>query len=347
MPTGRKVTFHWVRTREFKTTGGKEVDFLVPPEAFESLKLLQSYAEPLQLRLAEEASWLERLLSDGAEGDGLLSNGMTLADAVQRLNHVRQISKHMLLNLSHAASDQLGLGSRVEVMSGGSCYNALKRLAISAGVDWELTNHQCRRTFAYNVANSRLGRMGLVFIKWQFKHASISWTQLYASNPRQDQALYDEFNEAMFDSKVELLEAWNEADARLSGGAGQKLMQTRATPVKDFKELLEATADSVILRSTGHAWCMSGTKGCRGQGVYDPTMCGGCSQAIIDESQGSRWQMIHLDNLRLAAITDCGHAVELKAKRAVDMSTQVLVDLCVKLPTKEQALAYEEGAWIE
>jgi hypothetical protein len=70
-------------------------------------------------------------------------------------------------------------------------------------------------------------------------------------------------------------------------------------------------------------------------------MCGGCSQAVIDSDQASTWQMIHLENLRLAAITDCGPAVAQKAQRAVERSTQVLTDLGVPLPTREQAEAYE------
>lgn len=344
---GRKVLFHWVRTKEIKTSGGKEMDYLVPGELFASLEILQRYADPLQQRLAEEAKWLEAVLSDGTDPKGHLSNGMTIAEAVQRLNHVREIGQSMFLGISRRASDGLGSGARVEVLCSRSCVKALKRLTKGAGLKWDIANHQCRRTFAWNVANSRLGRMGLVFIKWQFKHASISWTQLYAANPRQDQALYQEFGDAMWESKVELIEAWQQADTRLSGGAGKKLMQTRATPVRDFKQLLAATAESVNLRSTGHAWCMSGTQGCQGQGIYDPTMCGGCSQAIIDESQSSRWQMIHLDNLRLAAITDCGPAVEAKAKKAVKMSTQVLADLGVALPTAEQSKSYQEGVWVE
>ena len=344
---GRKVLFHWVRTKEIKTSGGKEMDYLVPGELFPSLEILQRYAEPLQQRLADEAKWLESILALGTDSAGRLSNGTKVADAVQRLNHVREIGHHVLLGISCQASDHLGSGSRVEVLSSGSCGSALNRLTKAAGVEWDIANHQCRRTFAWNVANSRLGRMGLVFIKWQFKHASISWTQLYAANPRQDQALYQEFGDALWETKVELIEAWQKADMQLSGGAGKKLMQTRATPVREFKQLLAATADSVNLRSTGHAWCMSGSQGCHGQGIYDPTLCGGCSQAIIDESQASRWQMIHLDNLRLAAITDCGPAVEAKAKRAVEMSIQVLADLSVALPTAEQTKSYDDGVWVE
>jgi hypothetical protein len=344
---GMKVLFHWVRTREIKTTGGEQLDYLAPGELLRSMDILQRYAEPLQQRLAEEAKSLEATLSSGVTCDGHLDNGMTLADGVQRLNRVRAIAQHLLLTISHQASDHLRTGSQVDVMSVDGCNKALARLAQAAGVTWKLANHQCRRTFAWNVANSRLGRMGLVFIKWQFKHASIGWTQLYAANPRQDQALYQEFSSELSAGKVELIEAWHQADSRLSGGAGQKLMRTRATPVRDMKQLLEATAESVNLRSTGHAWCMSGTDGCHGQGIYDPTLCGTCSQAIIDESQGRRWQMIHLDNLRLAAITDCGPVVKDKAKRAVATSTQVLADLGIPLPTAEQSKAYDDGAWVE
>lgn len=76
-------------------------------------------------------------------------------------------------------------------------------------------------------------------------------------------------------------------------------------------------------------------------------MCAGCSQAIIDQGQASAWQMIHLDNLRLAAITDCGPAVADKARRVVERSTQVLRDLGCALPTDDRARAYTaalEGA---
>jgi hypothetical protein len=334
------VTYHWVRTREIKTTGGTKVDFLVPPEAVRALEVLQGYAQPLQARLADEARWLESLLATGPDKSGQLGNGMSVAKAVQRLNHVRFIGGYLVLGVSVGASDHLGKGSRVEVLSGTACWIQMKQLAKAAGTDWGLGNHQCRRTFAYNVANSRLGRMGLVFLKWQLKHASMSWTQLYAANPYQDHALYGEFEEEMFEARLDLLEGWASSDAPLSGGAGKKIMQTRARAARDLEQLLRQTAEAVELRSTGHAWCISGTRGCHGQGVYDPTMCGGCSQAIIDKDQAPAWQMIHLDNLRLAAITDCGPAVTDKARRAVERSTQVLQDLGVTVPTDEQGQAY-------
>lgn len=334
------ITYHWVRTREIKTSGGTMVDFLVPPESIHALDLLQRYVQPLQSRLGDESKWLEKLLDEGPDAEGRLGNGMTVAVAVHRLNHTRAICQHLFLGISNADSDHLGTGSRVEVLTLSGCNGQLKQLAKAAGTDWNLANHQCRRTFAYNVANSKLGRMGLVFLKWQLKHASMSWTQLYAANPYQQHALYREFDEEMIEARLGLMEGWAHLDVPLSGGAGKKIMQTRARAAQDFAQLLRLSAESIELRSTGHAWCISGTRGCHGQGVYDPAMCGGCSQAIIDQEQAPTWQMIHMDNLRLAAITDCGPGLTHKARRAVERSAQVLQDLGVPLPSDEQARAY-------
>lgn len=340
------VAHHWVRTREFKTTGGKAVDFLVPPEAIRALEILRRYAEPLQMRLSDEKKWIRQQLESGEAHAGKLRNGMTLPEAVARLNHVSEIGEHLLLCVSKVDSDHMNTGSRVDVLATSACNSQLKVLARSAGVDWPLANHQCRRTFAYNVANSRLGRMGLIFLKWQLKHASMSWTQLYASNPLQDQALYREFEAEMTDARVALLSGWLQEDALLSGGAGRKIMQTRAKVAGDHGQLLRLTAESVELRSTGHAWCISGTQGCHGQGIYDPSMCGPCSQAIIDADMSATWQMIHLDNLRLASIADCGPAVAQRAARAIERSARVLEDLGVQAPSAEQAASYAsaEGA---
>lgn len=334
------VTFHWVRTKEFKTKRG-EVEFLVPPETVRALEILQRYAEPMQARLADEAKWLEMLLKRGVNKDGLLENGMAVVEAVGRLNDVRDMKRYLFLCVSTSASDHMGTGSRIGMLSAISGNVQLKTLARAVGSYWPLANHQCRRTFAYNVANSRLGRMGLVFLQWQLKHASMSWTQLYASNPYQDLGLYRELQEEQTAARVELMEGWMCSDAPLSGGAGRKLMQTRATPVKNFKELLLHTAETVEIRSTGHSWCLSGTRVCHGQGVYEPAYCAGCSQAIIDEDHAAVWQMIHLDNLRLAAVTDCGPGVVQKAQRAISRSEEVLSALQVPLPSKEQAAAYE------
>lgn len=113
-----------------------------------------------------------------------------------------------------------------EVLSSASCGYQLKQLAAAAGTEWNLANHQCRRTFAYNVANSRLGRMGLVFLKWQLKHASMSWTQLYAASPHQDHALYREFEEEMADGWG-CWKSWAHSDALLGVPARRSCRRAR------------------------------------------------------------------------------------------------------------------------
>lgn len=333
------VTFYWVTTREHKTTGGKRLDYLVPREALRGLEILQRYAEPLQARLAQEAAWMEQMLRD-ADASGVLPNGMTVIEGIARLNYVREIASHLFLGVDSTKSDHQGTGSRVGVLSNLACNLALRSLAKAAGVEWYLTTHQLRRTWAWNIANSRMGYRGLAFIKWQLKHASIAWSQLYGANPHQDVTVYDDIHEAMVDVKVLKLGQWHEVDARLSGGAGKELMQTRGTPVRSMKQLLVATAEAITIRNTGHSWCLSETRDCGGQGVYEPAMCKDCKRGVIDREQGEMWQQIHLENRKLASITDCGLAVSQRAERAIKASEEVLSDLGVALPSEDQARAY-------
>lgn len=126
------VPFHWVRTREIKTTRGTEVEFLVPAEATRALEILQRYAQPLQSRLADEPRWLARLLARGPSFAGKLENGMTVPQAVKRLNHVREIGGHLFLSArSSSASDHLGTGSRVEVLRTGAMNSAVRQVCVS------------------------------------------------------------------------------------------------------------------------------------------------------------------------------------------------------------------------
>ena len=320
------VTLHWVSTIEHKTGKGL-VDFLVPKEAVDALKLMQRYAAPLQMRLKREIAKLEELLSEETQTrSDTLSNGMTRVEALQRLATARASVDNLFLGQNVYHFDVCG-ERRIEVMSNRACLDAMSRVARGAGVSWELTNHQCRRTFAWTVANSRLGRTGLIFIKWQLKHTSISMSQLYAANPRQDMSLYDEFYEEMIAAQVEVLESWFETDQPLSGGAGKKVMRTRAFPIADRKSLLRHTAETVTIRSTGHSWCLSEGGACVGEGLYDAYRCGDCSDGVIDHTQAEIWLHIHQTNKGLAEITDCGPAVQQRAAREVAASERVLRDL--------------------
>lgn len=79
--------------------------------------------------------------------------------------------------------------------------------------------------------------------------------QLYASNPQQDLALFDEIVQQMAEFKIDLIESWFE-DQPLAGGAEEKIAEMRAIPVKDRSALLAQTAPHANIRATGHGWCI-------------------------------------------------------------------------------------------
>ena len=202
------------------------------------------------------------------------------------------------------------------------------RLARMAGTDWLLTPHQCRRTYARNIVESRMGRASLVFLKWQFKHSSISMTQLYASNPMQDASLFDEVLEEMTEFKVDLIESWL-GEQPLSGGAGHEIKKARVIALKSRSALLSETAAQVHIRATGHGWCLAQEKGCGGAGLYEATRCVGCKNGVIDESFVEIWKGIYAQQTELLAIDDAGPAVKQRAERDVQWARQVMVDLGV------------------
>lgn len=321
------ITYHWVETVEHKTGKGL-VEFLAPPELITALAVLQRAAEPLQERLRCEIEWLETMLAETSPGDRAAPNGTSKNSMLQRLAEARASRDKLFLRLDGKFGDAPGSHSRVGVLSQRSCVGQLNVLAKAAGVDWKMANHQCRRTFAWNVANSRLGRRSLIFLKWQFKHSTISMTQLYAANPLQDESLYDEFFDEVVTAKTEIVSSWFDDETPLAGGAGRRIMQSRAIPIADRENLLRHTAEHVNIRATGHGWCLAEQRGCVGEGLYEASRCADCGSAVIDQSHGETWRSIHLQNLELAKI-DCGPAVAQRANREIARSSKVLQELGV------------------
>lgn len=315
------VEFHWVATTERKTGKGK-VEFLVPALTIKALDLMKHYAKPFQERLSREIAELE---SNPAHGN--------TTDRMLRLAKARRDAKKLFLCMS--TSGQTGpSGRHVDALSSAGSNLSFRRLAKAAGTDWQLAPHQCRRTYARNVVESRMGRASLVFLKWQFKHSSMSMTQLYASNPMQDALLFDEVLEEMTEFKADLIESWL-GDQPLSGGAGRKILKTRVIALESRAALLTQTAAQVHVRATGHGWCLAQEKGCGGAGLYEATLCVDCKNGVIDESFTEVWKGIYEQQIELLAIEDAGPAVKQRAVRDVRWACQVMVDLGVLPPTAD------------
>lgn len=313
------VEHHWVATTEHKTKKGK-VEFLIPELTIRVLELMSRYAKPLQERLAREIEALE-----------LSANPKNKNERLLRLTKAKRDARKLFLCTSSSVLSE-STDYRVDALSSGGSTVSFRRLAKAAETEWLLAPHQCRRTYARNFVESRMGRSSLVFLKWQFKHSSMSMTQLYASNPIQDASLFDEILEEMTEFKVDLIESWL-GDLPLSGGAGHEIKKARVLALKDRTALLSKTAMQVHIRATGHGWCLAQEKGCGGAGLYEASRCVGCKSGVIDTSFTEVWQGIYEQQLELLAIEDAGPALKQRAERDVRWARQVMIDLGVLPPT--------------
>ena len=309
--TKEGVEYHWVSTIEHKTGKGK-VDYLVPSLTLNVLELMRRYAQPYQDLLETEIGEL----AAGAPGEDMKSH-------LLRLDKARRDAKKLFLCFTGNTSK-----SHIEALSGMGAADGFTRIAKAAGTDWNLLPHQCRRTYARCIVESRMGRASLVFLKWQFKHSSMSMTQLYASNPMQDASIFDEILQEMADFKIDLIESWL-GDQPLGGGAGRKITRLRAIPIADRNALLAQTAAQVHIRATGHGWCLAQEKGCGGAGIYEITRCAECKNSVVDESFASVWQDLYEQQAELLHVNDAGPAVRQRAERELHLAMTVMNDLGV------------------
>ena len=188
-----------------------------------------------------------------------------------------------------------------------------------------------------------MGRQALVFLKWQFKHSSISMSQLYAANPDQDPALYEDMLAEYFDIKRDLLESWCSPDQRLSGGAGRKILEMRASAVPDRDRLVANTAMQINIRATGHGWCIAQDAGCGGAGLYENTRCVDCKNSVIDEEHFAVWQGIHDQHREMLALDDLGPVVNARIRRDLALSASVIADFGVHIDSGTAAIQSTEG----
>jgi site-specific recombinase XerD len=306
------VKFCWVSTIEHKTGKGR-VEYLVPELTLDALELLAKYSVPIRKELELEIRNLARTIDPSNPTEHLL-----------RLEKARRDSKKLFLG-RHAQGGKLQ-DKHVEALSGQASNAAFDRIAKAAGSDWPLRTHQCRRTYARCFVESRMGRTSLIYLKWQFKHSSMSMTQLYASNPQQDLTLFDEIFQQMTEFKIDLIESWL-GDQPLAGGAGEKIVELRAIPIKDRAALLAQTAPHANIRATGHGWCIATERGCGGAGLYEATRCPGCKNSVIDEFFAGTWQDIYIQQQELIKIEDAGPAVTQRAARDLQVALDVITSL--------------------
>lgn len=309
------VEYCWVTSVEHKTGKGR-VEYMVPQMTLKVVEVLESYSGPLRAALKEEIQALEASIAQ-------MDNAAGRRDLVKRLNQARGDVQRVFLGVIYGKYNQ------ITALSSVASRVAMLRLATKAGQEWKLSPHQCRRTYARTFVESRMGRQALVFLKWQFKHSSISMSQLYAANPAQDPALYEDILAEYFDIKKDLLESWSRPDQRLSGGAGRKILEMRASAVPDRERLVANTAMQINIRATGHGWCIAQDSGCGGAGLYESTRCVDCKNSVIDEEHISMWQGIHEQHREMLDLDDLGPVANERIRRDLALSAKVVADFGV------------------
>ncbi|MFA7278991.1 MAG: site-specific integrase [Sterolibacterium sp.] len=307
-------TYHWIKSVEHKTKK-RLVEYLMPSMGHDILRVLERSSEPYRGKLAAQlADW---------EAD-------TEHKSAKRLQQIA--SARANLNKLFLGNSIIGI---VPVSNVGWT-RILKSFAKDARVDWDLAAHQMRRLYAYTFVRHRLG--GLLFLKEQFKHSSIDMSQLYAANPNQDAALYDEILEEVRLRKIETIAGWMDGDELLAGGAGKKIMALRALDFPSRASMIEETADKINIRSNGHAWCLAQDEGCGGVcGVYEKTRCSGCRTSVIDSRFMPFWQETYRHSKELLVeARKLGPGATKRVQRDIEAAERVLADLGVELPMEVQ-----------
>ncbi len=310
-------TFHWLTATEYKTGKGL-VDYLMPSMGHRILAVMERWSQPHRERLAAQILDMERQATHSAEELLWLANA--------RANRRRLF----------LGNSQNGFAP----VSGTHWNDIFKQFALDAGTTWNLASHQLRRLYAYTFVKHKLGT--LLFLKEQFKHSSINMGQLYAANPRQDASLYDDILDEYYRQKAELISGWLEQDEPLAGGGGKRIKELRAHDFPGRRELIVETSKRVLMRSTGHAWCLAQDGGCGGAGIYEKRACSDCGNGVIDSVFVPIWLEAYRHHKELLKdAEDFGPVAAKRVKSDLDREAKVLRDLGLDPDAADSA---QEGA---
>ncbi|KGH30576.1 tyrosine-type recombinase/integrase [Comamonas testosteroni] len=308
------IPFHWLTGTEYKTKKGL-VDYLMPSMGHRILHILERWSEPYRQLLAKQIVEME------------LRPGSHTAEELHWLATARSNCRRLFLGKApHSGITTLS----------DSCWGFnLSRLARKAGTTWALAPHQMRRLYGHTFVRHKLG--DLLFLKEQFKHSSINMAQLYAASPRQDSALYDDILSELMRYKGEIIASWLEKDEPLAGGAGHKIMEMRAHKFPDRKTLVMEASKRVLIRSTGHSWCLAQDEGCGGSGIYERGRCGSCRDGVIDNRFINIWEEAYRHHKELLVEAEQWGAGALKRVSAdLEQASKILRDLGIN-PEAENA----------
>ena len=293
--------YYYIETVSDKTYTGLG-EWIAPKIAVDAIKILERYSAPLQSQLEEELA-LAKYNGDHTEINSCTS----------------YMGKVFLSNNNR---------DKVSILSGAAVTDfRLPNLCNKVDLDWNLSAHQFRRTFANYVVHSELG--DLRALKDHFKHWSITMTALYAYNDKLDRELFEEMLQEKYWVDEQIKFDWFDVSNPITGGAiADRIMQVRGDEehIKTFKtkqDMIKAYSGNIPIRSTGIAWCTNDDDGCMGG------KCEECESGIVDKNNQKHWEGMLIQQFELSDMDDIGEAGQAAVAKGMERCEKVLTSLGV------------------
>lgn len=315
----------WIRgkTLKMRPDGAEATEWIAPPRVAELVGIMRRIATPVRACLLRDLELMEAEL------------------AAPRLSQKRRLYLLERIREGRASLDRIFLSSlrNKKKAKGGTIRGAgrgaviwIQRMVKRAGLDVRVHSHMLRRTYAVMVVLQCAG--DLRYLRKQFQHWSIETTQLYATHAGREQELMDEIAEEMTKQKVDLVTHWLMPNTLLSGMGGEHIKAQRGKPEyrglieADLKTVAEHLSDGLVVRATGHTWCVSTpVPSCGGQGLYDATHCANCDSAVVTEDKRSIWELLARQMLEVRELGDTGAAGHQLVGRSLDAFDAILKPL--------------------
>jgi site-specific recombinase XerD len=305
--TKEDQTFYYVKSVSEKTYEGS-AEWIAPKITIEAINILSRYAESFQSKL---------------ESDLLTAISLDNVKEIARITHISGA-----IGLAVANNNN----NKIAILSGQTITSVrLPNLCKHIKLDWKLSSHQFRRTFANYVVHSDLG--DLRALKDHFKHWSLSMTALYAANPELDQELYEELLRERLFVEDEIKSDWFSLEMPITGGdIANKILELRSSDeaVKAFpnrKAMIKAFTNNIPIRATGLGWCTNDDDGCMGG------KCEQCEHGVVDTRNTEYWESMLIQQLELSELDDIGESGQQAVKIGMERCENVLTALGADVET--------------
>ncbi|HBO2745116.1 tyrosine-type recombinase/integrase [Pseudomonas aeruginosa] len=307
--------FWWLKSWTRKIFD-KPTRWLTSPISKKVSIVLERLSEGERRRIKERISLLKEQLDSQRDNS-------TKAKVILEILKLRRNQDRLFLTAS---------GETIDSKTHNKQLNAFAR-RIGINSTSELSTHRFRRTYAALIVNLDKGSgIDIFTLKIHFHHASIENTEWYATLDNADRKLLELINEERDEFDFEVASHWLDLDTPLTGGFGSRIKEWTANShlpmfFKDHREMVLSLTEGMHLRSTGHSWSLSGMTGCGGKGLFEPSTCGQCNEAVIDDSHWPAWIAIRDQQLELIDREDIGPGGRIKAQAALSKSNDILAKL--------------------